>query len=247
MRLRCLCRSVLIAAFGSSLAMSQLSVKPVLQSTEPLLSASKKPRLGELQEQSSKKSATLAIVYSLILPGLGDAYAGNFQTGRYFLGADVGLWITYGGFRVYGNWLKQDARSFAVQRAGANFDEKEDKFEVDLGNFNSVADYNDAKLRNRQFDMLYDPKSSFSWQWNSETDRVHYKDLRIRGDEVLRNSQFVLGALVLNRVIAAISAARSVSAYNRNVQMLDTWRLNAKVSGGLLAAHGIELTVTKEF
>lgn len=199
------------------------------------------------QGEAPKKSMILAIAYSLVLPGLGDLYAENFGTGRYLMGADAGLWLTFGGIRTYGQWLKNDAKTLAVQSASANFDGKDDKFEVNLGNFADVLSYNDAKLRNREFDLLYDPKSNFGWQWNSDADRLHYKDLRNRGESALRNSQFVLGALFLNRVIAAFSAARSVSAYNRSVQALGSWRLNARVTGGMLAADGLELSLSKEF
>ena len=201
----------------------------------------------EFQDEKPRKSVALAIAYSLILPGLGDLYAENFGTGKYFMGGDAGLWLAYGGIRVYGQWLKDDAKTLAGQSASANFDGKDDKFEVNLGNFADVLSYNDAKLRNREYELLYDPKSNFAWQWSSDADRLHYKDLRNRGEGTLRNSQFVLGALILNRVISAISAARSVSAYNRSVQSLSSWRLNAQVPGGMLAADGIELTFSKEF
>ncbi len=189
----------------------------------------------------------LAIAYSLVLPGLGDLYADNFRTGRYFMGADAALWVTYAGFRVRGNWLKEDARSFAAERAGANFRGKGSQFEVDLGNFLSTQDYNAVRLRNREYDLLYDPNSTFAWHWASDADKAMYKDLRIRGDEVLRNSQFVVGFLVLNRVLSAISAARSVTLYNQNVQVMGTWRVNANVQGSIFAAHGVEVTLTKEF
>jgi hypothetical protein len=163
------------------------------------------------------------------------------------MGADVVLWITYGGFRSYGRWLKQDAQTFASQHADANFEGKGDQFSVDLGNFSNVYDYNEAKLRNRQFDLLYDPNSNFAWQWTSDGDRAHYKDLRIRGDGVLRNSQFIIGAMVLNRIVSAISAARSVSVHNRTVPTLGSWQLGSGVAGGVLTAQTLELTLTREF
>jgi len=231
----------LISAFGQSNLRIELSA-PVASSPTML-----KGPLADLQDEKPRKSVLLAIAYSFLVPGLGDLYAENFGTGKYFMGAEAGLWLAYGGTRTYGQWLKDDAKTLAVQSASANFDGKDNKFEVNLGNFSDVLSYNDAKLRNREFELLYDPKSNFAWQWTSDTDRLHYKDLRNRGEGTLRNSQFVLGALVLNRVIAAISAARSVSAYNRNVQMLGSWRLNARAPGGILAADGIELTFSKEF
>jgi len=248
MRLKLLYRTTVGILLVTSISLAQLTLKPsiqVLGRSGPDLPGG--PSLLEKQARTEKKSVMVAIGYSLILPGLGDLYADNFRTGRYFMGGDVALWITYGGFRSYGRWLKQDAQTFASQHSDANFDGKGDQFSVDLGNFNNVYDYNEAKLRNRQFDLLYDPNSNFAWQWTSDGDRAHYKDLRIRGDGVLRNSQFIIGAMVLNRIISAISAARSVSDYNRSVPTLGSWQLRAGVAGGALTAQNLELTLTREF
>ncbi|MCX6142787.1 MAG: hypothetical protein NTZ35_06165 [Ignavibacteriales bacterium] len=247
MRLNKLCSLSMVIVLGSItvLGQSKLKIEMITRTAStPVASTS---LAMEPQGDTPKKSIVLAIAYSLVLPGLGDLYAENFRTGKYFMGADAGLWLTYGGIRVYGQWLKDDAKTLAVQHASANFDGKDAKFEVNLGNFADVLSYNDAKLRNREFDVLYDPKSNFAWQWSSDADRLHYKDLRNRGEGTLKNSQFVLGALFLNRVIAAISAVRSVSVYNRSAQMLGSWQLNARVTGGMLAADGLELNFSREF
>ena len=247
MRLNKLCSLFLVIVLGSMTAFGQSKLKMEMSTQMALTPVASRSLAMGPQSDAPKKSVGLAIAYSLVLPGLGDLYAENFQTGKYFMGADAGLWLTYGGIRVYGQWLKDDATTLAIQHASANFDGKDAKFEVNLGNFADVFSYNDAKLRNREFDQLYDPKSNFAWQWSSEADRLHYKDLRNRGEGTLRNSQFILGALFLNRVIAAFSAARSVSAYNRSVQTLGSWQLNARVTGGILAADGLELNFSREF
>ncbi len=248
MRLGHFCGVLLGQLLLAGILLAQPTLRPAIQSigsSNPTVSAT--ASLGELQVRTEKKSVLVAIGYSLIVPGLGNLYADDFRTGRYYMGVDVALWMTYGGLRTYGHWLKQDAQTFASQHSGASFDGKGDQFAVDLGNFRNVFDYNDAKLRNRQFDLLYDQNSNFAWQWSSDDDRLHYKDLRIRGDAVIRNSQFVIGALVLNRIIAAISAARAVSADNLSVEALESWRLKADVKGGVLTVQNVELTLSREF
>ena len=247
MRLNQLCRVLAMTVLGVFSLLAQTNLKLELRAPSISEATLTGRSWNEPQAERSKKSVPLAIAYSLILPGLGDLYADNFGTGKYFMGAEAGLWITYGGFRYYGQWLKDDAKTFAAQAALADFNGKDDKFEVNLGNFSDVASYNEAKLRNREFDLMYDPNSSYSWQWSSDADRSHYKDLRNRGVGTIQNSQFVVGALILNRVIAAISAARSALAYNRSVQTLGSWRVNARVPGGLFAANGLELTFSREF
>jgi hypothetical protein len=248
MCLRLLHRTIVGILLAATISLAQPTLKPAIQAlgtSGPV--PSDRPLLLERQAGIEKKSVMVAIGYSLILPGLGDLYADNFRTGRYFMGADVASWITYGAFRSNGRWLKQDAQTFAVQHAGANFDGKGDQFSVDLGNFSNVYDYNEAKLRNRQFDLLYDANSNFAWQWTSDGDRGRYKDLRIRGDGVLRNSQFIIGAMVLNRIISAISAAKAVSDYNRSVQTMGSWQLSVGVSGDPLTTRNLELTLMREF
>jgi hypothetical protein len=198
-------------------------------------------------QDAGEKSVTLAVLYSLLLPGMGELYAGNFSSGKYYLIADAGLWLGYGGFQYYGRWLRTDARSYATQHAGANFDSKDEQFEVNIGNFNSVEEYNDARLRDRNFDMLYDPQSSYAWRWEDDASRLQFKDQRIRSDEVFQGARFVVGALVLNRIISAISAGRSASAYNRSLVDESAWRFGADVSGGILQPHGLELKITRRF
>lgn len=198
-------------------------------------------------QEGDEKSVTLAVVYSLLLPGMGELYAGNFSSGKYFLITDAGLWLGYGGFRYYGQWLRTDARSYASQFAGANFDGKDEAFEVNMGNFNSLEEYNEAKLRNREFDLLYDPHSSFAWRWESDMTRLRFKDQRIRSDEIFQSSRFVIGALVLNRIISAFSAGRAAAAYNRDLKGESAWRFGADVAGGILNPHGLELKVSRTF
>jgi hypothetical protein len=195
----------------------------------------------------SSKSVVLAVVFSSLLPGMGDLYADNFSTGKYFVMADAGLWLTYGGFRVQANWLKQDAQTFASQHSSASFAGKDAQFAVNLGNYSSVDAYNQAKLRNGQYDQLYDPHSAFAWSWDSDADRLTYKTRRTRSDEVVRNSEFVLGGLVLNRIIAALSAWRATTLFNERLGGGDNLQMGVHVTGGLTGSPGIEVTLRKTF
>jgi len=200
-----------------------------------------------LEEDSpEEKSVILAVAYSLILPGMGELYAGTFSTGKYFTVADAGLWLTYGGFITHGNWLRNDARSFAVEHAGVQPEGKDDNFFVDIGDFNNIDDYNQQKLRNRQYEMLYSGPE-YKWAWDSEEHREQFRSLRVRSSETFRNSRFVIGAAVLNRIISAFLAGRAVAAHNRRVRYEGAWQLHVYPSSGVLSDHGVELRVSREF
>ncbi|MCU0452189.1 MAG: hypothetical protein MUE68_00875 [Bacteroidetes bacterium] len=164
---------------------------------------------------AGRRSVLVAVAASLILPGAGEFYAGNFEeSGQYSLGAEAALWITYAGFHLHGSWVRTDARTFGTQMAGVSFDGKDSDFEVNIGNFLTVEAYNDTKLRNREFGKLYtDP--AYAWAWTSDADRNRFREERIRSDRIFQAAKFAVAGLVVNRIISAFAAGRGAAAANR--------------------------------
>jgi len=196
--------------------------KPSLQLRYQLLSDLVKPAyVTETRASASRinfqlpapeeKSVFRSVVYSLILPGMGELYAGGFDNGKYFLMAESGLWLTFASFELYGRWLQSDARRFAAGHASASIDGKDDQFFVNLGNFTSVYEYNEKKLRDRDLAHLYDPDGSFFWQWDSDLSRARFRDLRVKSDNVFNNVRFVVAAIIANHIASAINAGRAAT------------------------------------
>ncbi|MGD1046271.1 MAG: hypothetical protein ABR936_13260 [Bacteroidota bacterium] len=194
----------------------------------------------------SKKSVVLAVVASLILPGMGELYAGSFESGKYNLIAEGGLWLTYSGFRMHADWLQQDARTFANQHAGANFDNKDDQYSVNIGNYNTTDEYNQAKLRNRENDLVY-TAGQYQWQWDSDANRTQFKDLRIRSGEIRNNAKFFIGAVVINHLFSAFSAGRKAAAYNKSLSMMDNIEIQTFTLNNGTHVDGIGLSISTKF
>jgi len=201
--------------------------------------------LDEIRQE--RKSTFLAVVYSLVLPGMGELYAERFDVGKYSLIAEVGLWLTYTGFQLYGTWLQDDARAFAVTHAGINPNGKDDQFYVNVGNFLNTYDYNDKKLRDRDPGKVYNDPSYF-WQWDSDANRARFRDLRVSADNVFNNSRFVIAAVIINHIISAINAARLTSKYNTALETrTSSFEIRASVLGGFMHPDGIVITLQKNF
>lgn len=195
-----------------------------------------------------KKNQGMAVVYSLLLPGMGELYADRFDNGRYSLVAEAALWLTYASFQQYGNWLQGDARSFASAHAGATPSGKDDQFFVNLANFSNVYDYNDKKLRDRNISEVYDPAQGYFWNWDSDLSRQRFRSLRISSDKVINNSRFVIGAIVVNHILSALNAARLVRHFNKNAdEAFGTWQIEPNVIGGLGQVDGVRLTYDCKF
>jgi hypothetical protein len=202
-----------------------------------------------LQEQErKKKSVGLAAIYSLLLPGLGEMYADGFSTGKYFLVAEGVLWLTYAAFDIHGNALRDDARAFAISRAGIDPAGKGDQYYVDVGNYLNIEEFNIQKARDREPDRMYPERAGYDWYWRSDNDRSAYRDQRISAENMFNNRKFVVAAVLINHVASAINAARSAVSYNNRLdEQSGELGFKAELLGGLFHPHGVMLTVSKGF
>lgn len=199
----------------------------------------------------NEKSDFLAVMYSLILPGMGEWYAGNFSKGKYPFITESVLWLGYTGFNLYGNWTRDDGRTFARQHAGVSLSGKDDGYFVDIGNFMDIYEYNQKKLKDRTLSEVYseDPTAGYAWKWDSDANRQTFKDSRIFSDELYNGSRFVILALIANRVWSAVQAALLVKSYNQEIQnaqsYLPSFHSNVTLYDGRV--DGILFLLSKSF
>lgn len=204
------------------------------------------PRLEIADPAEGEKSVLLAIGLSTVLPGMGELYAGNFETGKYSLIAEGVLWVAFGAFKIQSNTIETDARLFARQHSGADFGGKSDQYAVDVGNYQSVDEYNQEKLKNREYDRLYD-KATYSWNWDNGANRQTFRNLRIDSDKADQASGFVVGALVINRIISAISAGRAAARHNEALLNEQDWSLSMYPLGNTVLPSGFEFRISRRF
>ena len=207
-----------------------------IQSTQLSTSASL-PTLGN-SSSGEKKNVTMATGLSLLVPGLGEYYAGDYSTGKYLSIAEGALWITWASFRMYGDWVQSDARDFAVQHAGASVNDKSDQYFIDIGNFVSADAYNQQALQDRNVFRIY-INSADVWKWDTDNNREQYRQLRVQSDRVFNNSNFVITAIIANHVISAINAARIAINHNKAVTETGGLQIEASPMGSIVNPHGI--------
>lgn len=195
----------------------------------------------------AKKSVGLAVLYSLLVPGMGELYADGFSSGKYFLIAEGALWLGYAAVEIHANDMRNGARSYAVAHAGVNTTGKDDDFFVDIGNFMTVEEYNEKRLRDREVGRLYDPLAGYSWRWDADASRLAYKDQRIASEDMYNNRKFVGIAILVNHIVSAINAARCAISYNRSQEALGELQLSSRVLGEVGRAHGVAVTVARTF
>lgn len=232
--------SIMIAQTESTIQLSEISKKIINENF------SKENNSNLPQEISKKKSPGLAIIYSLILPGMGELYAESYSSGKYFTIADGILWGTFAGLNVYGNNQKDNYIAFAKINAGINLEGKESDFIANVGIYNSSEEYNRVQELNRNFERTYNSPNQF-WKWQSNDFRKEFRNMWSSSESAFNNVRFVAGALVLNRLISAINAVRLVSAYNKNLQNEISWNLYFNVENKITLPQTLTLNFYTKF
>jgi TM2 domain-containing membrane protein YozV len=201
---------------------------------------------GTMTSDVEKKNVFLAAIYSAALPGMGELYAGNYSTGKFFTITEGIGWITWIAFHSYARWEQTDARSFASEHSGANINGKSDQFFIDIGDFASMNDYNTYQLQQRNIYGLYYAGLGQYWKWDNAANQQLYVNLRDNSDVWFNNASFVVAAIVANHLISAIDAARDVISNNHSAEA-DAFQLHAGVLGTPGKASGVVLSLSKSF
>ena len=101
--------------------------------------------------EPKKKSPGLAILFSLMLPGMGELYADSYESGKYFTIAEGVMWGTYIGINTYGNWQKDRYKSFAAANGGVNVEGKDDDYFATISEYLSIEQFNNEKALRKKF------------------------------------------------------------------------------------------------
>lgn len=154
----------------------------------------------------TKKSPALALLLSFVLPGAGHYYIDRMDVGKYFLGADIASWIGLVSLNVYGNNVRDDSRTYSKEHAQINnIGDKNDDYFTNIGGYNNIYEYNNAKLSNFEYEDVYDV-NKYYWNWDSQDNRNVYESQR-KSSERIYNTRIVFGSLLIaNRIVSGISA-----------------------------------------
>ncbi|MFQ6617004.1 MAG: hypothetical protein ACE5HZ_09650 [Fidelibacterota bacterium] len=149
-------------------------------------------------------AVAVSMVQSAVVPGWGEFRLGNLRRGRIFAQAELVLWVTLIQAGEAGKQYDARLRSFGSLHAGVSFSGKDDQFVTDVGNYASLDAFNQAQQRLRQPGRVYrDPENSW-WSWDSEANRRTYRRFRVRRDTARKIGRFVIGGMILNRIVSII-------------------------------------------
>ena len=177
------------------------------------------PQTGSFSDRpAGHKSPGRAILYSLLLPGLGEVYIGDSRTkATIFFTTEIGVWSTVLFSRQLGGWKKDDYRQYAIANAGVDPTGKDDAFWDMVGFHNSRDDYNKESRVYSRDNPFYPETPEWDWQWMSDETREAYRDIKNDSKSYYRVANFALAGAALNRAVSMFFAWRSAKGHNRSL------------------------------
>lgn len=247
--LACACATVATAALADSFSLRDAAGAPVTMGVEPSPTwhyQDGDATTGEALSQSK------AVLYSLLLPGLGDWKLGNRNRATTFFAVEGVIWASFIAFQIQGGDLEEEYQELAVRFAGVTSTDHSDDFYATIRDYDSAEEY-EASIKNEgQFELLPDIGSESldqyftdhrvedfePWLWASTDRRLQYSEVRSASKTAYRRADYMLAAAAANRVVSAIfayAAARSAAKHEVG--------LNVDVN----ARGEFALTLTKSF
>lgn len=209
---------------------------------DPIISLNQNP----IKIPAEKKSPGLAILYSFLLPGMGELYANNYNIGKYFTIAEGILWGTYIGMNVYANARENDYKAFAETYGSANISGKDADYFATIGQYDNIEIYNDEKALERNFDEMYNTEIYY-WKWQTKDDRKTYRNIRTSSEQTFNDLRFVVGAMILNRIASAINAVRLVASYNSSLSEEMGWNISVGLKNNINLPTSLNLNFQTSF
>jgi hypothetical protein len=222
--------------FPSSFNCLELAGAGIYSGADAVNSSADSPQLSS----SKPVSRGNAMLRSLLVPGWGESYLGYHSTARKFFWADMLIWAGVIGLETYSNWKEDQFMAYGQQHAGVQMAGKNDVFYSDIGNYMNTEEYNEEKIRDRNFDAVYTNPAYF-WAWDSNQNRLTYDHTRIQSRSAHNKVIFFFGAAALNRLISFIDTGKKANdVINRQKTALD-FQLGPDPSGN---PDGVRLMLT---
>jgi hypothetical protein len=177
---------------------------------------------GSGAQKPTSRARGNAFLKSLVLPGWGQYDSGRKRSAVFFALGELAVFSGMYAFHVRGVVKRRDYIAYAAQYAGVVGDHPQ-SFYVDVGNWDRVEDYNEQRLKDREFDQLYTSPLD-RWEWDSYAHRVRMKKIRVQSGRAFNTVYYLIGGLILNHIGSAIHAGRGVRGSKNGDSASRAWR-----------------------
>jgi len=179
-------------------------------------------------------STLKAMLFSAIVPGLGELYTKNYTKTGIFFSSELAIIATYFRLKAESEWADNNLQQFAYENAGVPKNSTDEHYLL-IKNYVSSDDLNEYIDRSaRNYYLIYksDPEGYYEyleenlitdeddiWSWDTDENWKNFGRLRIDKQNFETYTQFAIAAGILNRIISIIDSAISAKRFNKKANL----------------------------
>ena len=143
---------------------------------------------------------------SMLIPGLGERKLGYEQQSKNFFIAEAAIWTTYILLGDFSSSYENDYRNYAVMHADVNWNNKNDLYAANVGNYPSMDTYNEEMERIFNLDARYPENEGYEWDWDGDSqNRNRYDTWRNKSANYNNLQEFAVAGFIINRIISGFN------------------------------------------
>ena len=194
------------------------------------------------------KSVKKAFLYSMIIPGSGEFYAGSKIKAAVFLGVDVALWAFYFNYHGKGTDKETEYQGFADQYwtedqyiqwliQTYNIQSDREKYWDPIAKDSVYLSHHLPDTKTDQYYEMIGKYEQFTGGWGDNLDkREVYLGMRRDSNDLLNKAKYAAMFSLGNHILSAFDAAFTVKRYNRRGEKFSQVELKMR-----LVEHNQEL------
>jgi hypothetical protein len=172
------------------------------------------------------KSVKRAFLYSLIVPGSGEFYAGSKIKAAVFLSVDVALWALYFNYHGKGTDKETEYQGFADQHwtedqyiqwliQTYNIQSDREKYKDPVTGDSVYLSHHLPDTKTDQYYEMIGKYEQFTAGWDGLDNRETYLGMRRDSNDLLNKAKYAAMFSLGNHILSAFDAAFTVKRYNR--------------------------------
>ena len=150
----------------------------------------------------------LGLIKNIIIPGMGMPKTEEYQNlKKNYLLREVIIWGTLFSSRQNSDMYENNYINYGVEYGETDVSDYNYQYAINVGDYDSFSEYNDAMLRKRLSERVYPQNQGYEWDWESSDNRLKYRSMLRTSRDLDKIGDFAIAGLLIHRIVAVINYA----------------------------------------
>ncbi len=148
----------------------------------------------------------MGLIKNFIIPGSGIPETEQYsKTKRNYLIREAFIWGALFSSRQNSDVYEDNYINYGIDYSGANVADFNYQYAINVGDYNTMSDYNNAMLGRRIPDKVYPNDEGYEWNWESNSNRLKYRDMLRTSRNLDKLGDFAIAGLLIHRIVGIIN------------------------------------------